>query len=188
MKLSSKSTQNVSHDNDQGKKESRSVALERASERASYSWHFHRKCNFCSWLLWLTRAIIIRAGAFHFLTEEWNNRIGSEARRWAEIRGNEARGMQEDSGSQGPTTLTILTIQDICKELSRERRKHFSFTRFTVDSLISDDDVNVMHFVLCVICILFLGSVVVWAAVNERMRGFIIKFTDFCLHTSCSSG
>ena len=69
--------------------------------------------------------------------------------------------MQEDSGSQGPTTLTILTIQDICKELSRERRKHFSFTRFTVDSLISDDDVNVMHFVLCVICILFLGSVVV---------------------------
>lgn len=33
MKLGSKSTQNVSHDNDQGKKESRSVALERASER-----------------------------------------------------------------------------------------------------------------------------------------------------------
>ena len=71
--------------------------------------------------------------------------------------------MQEDSGSQGPTTLTILTIQDICKELSREKEGNtcFSFTRFTVDSLISDDDVNVMHFVLCVICILFLGSVVV---------------------------
>ena len=69
-----------------------------------------------------------------------------------EIRGNEEHrpGECRDSGNQDPTTVTIQTITIRIQDLVEEKEGNISVsgkssTHFTLDSLISDDDVNVMH-------------------------------------------
>ena len=145
---------------------------------ASYSWHFHRKCNFCSWLLWLTRGDNYQSWSISFPPHTArNNRIGCEARRWAGCRDQRKWGtpswwMQRlwQPGSNNCDNTNNNNNNTGTRR--RERRKHFCFWKI----------INTFHtrffdkwwwrkcnaFVLCVICILFLGSVVVCAAANER--------------------